>query len=183
MAVISIKKYLSLDTEAAQTLMNVVRILIQGIGKHAVGEDADECAQFRAALKEASDALMGGISPTELVGRAGSVLNALEVHNQRFIRRQRLQTAELQKMVKMLASTVGAVSSAGNATVARLCEIEAHVAKVSELHDVRDMKTKLSDCLADIRKEADHQRAEAGETVKQLSQGLDQARKCSAGRE
>jgi len=52
---------------------------------------------------------------------------------------------------------------------------------VSELEDVRIMKVRLSDCLADIRTEAERQEMQMGETIEQLSQGLDQARRGLAG--
>jgi GGDEF domain-containing protein len=175
--VISIKQFLSLNTEADQALVHVVRVLIEGIGHQIAGGDADDCARFRETLQEFSDALIDGTSRAELLVRAGSVLNGFEEYNHRALKQQRLQTAELQNMVKMLAYTVRAVSAASSSNVGILGDIEQRIAVASELDDVRIIKAKLSDCLTDIRREAERQQKEAAETIEQLNHGLNQARK------
>jgi GGDEF domain-containing protein len=175
--VISIKKFLALDTEADQTLMHVVRILIQGIGEHAIEGDAGEYARFRNSIQEISDALMDGISPAELLVHAGSVLNALEDYNGRTAAHQHLQTGELQHMVKMLTSTVKAVTAASNANASILGDIENRIVTISEIDDVRIIKAKLSDCLTEIRNEAERQHKETGDTIEQLNYELTQVRK------
>lgn len=156
--------------------MHIVRILIAGIGQHSIAGDAADCAQFRDSITALSDVLVDDISPPDLLTLAGSVLNRLEDHNRRTVRHHRLQNAELQNMVKMLASTIGAVSAASNANVSILGEIEKQVAIVSELDDVRIIKAKLSDCLIDIRNEAERQQKDTGETIQQLTGRLEQAR-------
>jgi GGDEF domain-containing protein len=175
--VISIKKFLALDTEADQTLMHVVRILIQGIGEHAIEGDAGEYARFRNSIQEISDALVDGISPAELLVHAGSVLNALDDYNGRTAAHQHLQTGELQHMVKMLTSTVKAVTAASNANASILCDIENRIVTISEIDDVRIIKAKLSDCLTEIRNEAERQQKETGDTIEQLNYELTQVRK------
>jgi GGDEF domain-containing protein len=104
------------------------------------------------------------------------LLKGLEEHNRLVGRHMRAQTAELQNMVRMLASTVGIISAAGRTSHGVLAEIEKQVVTVSGLDDVRLMKSKLADCLADIRKEAIRQREETSETIERLNLGLNQAR-------
>jgi diguanylate cyclase (GGDEF)-like protein len=177
--VISIKKFLSLDKEAERAPMHVVRALIQGIGEHAIAGEADDCARFRECIRTISDALIDGIAPEQLLVHTGAVLRALEDHNRRTSRQMALHFAELQNMVKMLTGTIGAVSVTGSANISRLSGIEKLVASASELDDVRLIKTRLSDCLTDIRSEAERQRKDNRATVDQLTQGLDEARKRS----
>jgi len=174
--VISIKKFLSLDTESEQTLTHVMRILVEGIGQHAAAGDAEDCARFRETVREFLDGLVDGISRAELLVRAGSVLNGFEDYNHRTIKHQRLRTEELQNMVKMLASTVKVVSAASNSNVGILGDIEARITMVSQLDDVRIIKAKLSDCLIDIRKEAERQQKETGEIIEQLNHELNHTR-------
>jgi diguanylate cyclase (GGDEF)-like protein len=177
--VISIKKFLSLNTETDHTLMHVVRLLVQGIGQHVVAGDVNDTARFRKNIADVSEALGETIAPAELLVHAGSVVQALEDYTSRTSRQQHLQTAEMQTMVKMLTSTVGIVSSASNTSVSRLGEIEKQVAVASALGDVRTIKARLSDCLADIRKEVQRQQKETGATIEELTQGLDEARRRS----
>ncbi len=173
---ISLGKFLSHDNEAEATLLHVVRILIEGIGANAAEGDIDDGAQFRESIHNISAAITKDVTPAQLLVHAGSVLKALEDHTRRAARRRRLQTTEFQHMVKMLTSTIGVVSAASNANVGRLGEIEKQVATTSELDNVREIKTRLSECLSDIRSEAERQRKETDDTIQQLSQGLDNAR-------
>jgi diguanylate cyclase (GGDEF)-like protein len=149
---------------------------VEGIDQHAAAGDADDGARFRETIRELSAGLEEGVSPSELLVRAGSVLNGFEDYNHRTIKRQRLQTEELQNMVTMLASTMKAVSSASDSSVNILGDIEKRITIVSELDDVRIIKAKLSACLIEIRKEAERQQKETGETIEQLSYELNRAR-------
>lgn len=173
---ISIKKFLSKDNETERALLDAVRMLIQGIGEIGMTGPAEETRRSRETIQEISDALSKELAPEDLATHARSVLSELEDNNRRALRRQNLQTVELQNMVKMLTSTVGIVSAAGNTNVQRLSEIEKQVTVASALDDVRLIKSKLSDCLADIREDAERQKKETGETIEELNKSLEHAR-------
>lgn len=174
--VISIKKFLSSDNEAERALLRTVRILIQGIGENATPGEAGGEARFREYVRKISDSLTDQITAEDLLVNAGSIVKALEDHNRRTTRHYSLHSAELQNMVQMLTNTIATVSSAGTANVARLSEIEKRVASASEIDDVRTIKSRLSDCLIDIRNEAERQRKNNAATIQELSQGLEDAR-------
>lgn len=176
---ISIRKFLSQDGEAQQALMHAVRVLVQGIGQCAVEGDSEDSARFRESMQRISDALAERITAEDLLVQAGSVLKALEEYNRRTTRQTRLQAMELQNMLKMLTSTIGVLSVASDANVGRLSEIEKQVSVASELDDVRVIKVRLSDCLRDIRSEAERQRRETGETIDKLRQRVEEARRHS----
>jgi GGDEF domain-containing protein len=160
--------------------MHVIRVLIEGMGEHVIAGEAADYAQFRASIQKISEALMAEIEPKDLLAHADSALRALDEHNRRTFRQQALHSTELQNMVTMLTSTIGAVSEAGEDNISRLSEIESRVARASELDDVRLIKSRLSDCLADIRSEAERQRKDNQSTIAQLNQGLDAARRRSS---
>ncbi len=173
---ISIKKFLSKDEEAERAAMRAVRLLVKGIGEHAADGEPDVCARFREGIHEIANALVDEIDTDELLVHANSVVSALQDHHRRAARHRTLRITELQNMVKMLTSTMGAIAAAGNTHVSRLSEIENLVARAFDLDDVRSIKAKLGECLADIRKESERQRKETGEIIEELSQGLEQAR-------
>jgi GGDEF domain-containing protein len=178
--VISIKKYLAQDTRADRTLVHAVRNLVQGIGQHAIAGEADDWARFRQKIGEISAALAEESEPERLLGHTDSVLKELEEYNRLATWFHRFQTIELQNMVKMLASTVGTISSISQANGRILGDIERQVAVISELDNVRTMKAKLSNCLTDIREQAQRQQLETGKTIQELRSRLDRDGKPSA---
>jgi GGDEF domain-containing protein len=177
--VISIKKFLAQDTEPNRAFMHVVRTLVDSVGRFAVAGEAEDCAHFRESVRRASETLVDEIAPEELLLCVGSVVKELENHNRNVARYQNLQTTELRNMVKMLTSTVGKVSSASQTSVSILGDIEKHIAIASAIEDVRVMRSRLSDCLAEIRNEAGRQQAEAEETIRELRRSLEEVQKRS----
>ena len=137
-----------------------MRILIEGIGRHAVAGDPEESTRFQSSIQKESEAVVDEITPEDLLVRAGSVLKELEEYNRTVARRHHLNTAEFRNMVKMLTSAVGTVAAASEVNVSILTDIGKQVAVTSELDDVRIMKARLSDCLTNIRKEAERQQTD-----------------------
>ncbi len=160
------------DNETEQALMRVIQLLLQGMGLHVVEGDPDDHTEFRHEIDQILQRFEEATSTTELVVQAKSALSALEVHNRRTLSYLRLPAMELQTMVKMLTSTVGAIAASGDENVRRLRDIEKQVEFASLIEDVRLIKTRLGACLDEIRREAERQRDETGRTVEQLSQGL-----------
>ena len=174
---ISIKKLLALNTDSEQTLMHVVAFLVEGIGRNVTAADTDHAARFRRISDEARARVRADISAAELLVLAGSLVQALEDHASRAAQEQRTQFEELQHMVAMLTGTVSAISSSSQTNVGRLGEIEKQVSGISVLDDVRQIKARLGDCLADIRAEADRQQKVTVAMIEHLSQGLSDSRK------
>lgn len=170
---ITLKQFLSTGQEADHTAMHVVRLLVQGIGQHAAIGDSEESTSFREKMTEASEAIIDTISPADLLVRAGWVLNELEQHTHRTERVHRLQNTELQNMVKMMAASLSTVSATSKVNISKLNEIAKNVGVVSELNDVRLIKSKLSECLIEIQEEAKRQQTEIQETIQKLREGID----------
>ncbi len=173
---ITLKQFLSAGQEVDHTPMHVVRLLVQGIGQHAAIGDGEESTSFRETMKEASEALIDTINPADLLVRSGWVLNELEQHTRRVDRVHKLQNAELQNMVKMMASALSNISATSKVNISKLNEIAKNVGVASELNDVRLIKSKLSECLIDIQEEAKRQQTEIAETIQELREGLDRVR-------
>jgi diguanylate cyclase (GGDEF)-like protein len=156
--------------------MHVVRLLVQGIGQHSAAGDGEENTSFREKMKDASDALIDTVNPSDLLVRSGWVLNELEQHTRRGDRVHRLQNTELQNMVKMMASALSNISATSKVNISKLSDIAKNVGVASELNDVRLIKSKLSECLIDIQEEAKRQETEIAETIQELREGLDRVR-------
>jgi len=172
--VISIKKYLSLNTQVDRSWMDAARSLISAIAGHAMTGPTDDLARFREDIAKATGALVDGAGPETVLSQTDAVVKSLAEYNRRIVWFQRFQTTEMQNMVRMLTSAVGAVAATGEANTQILAKIERDVAIVSDLNDVRQMKARLSGCLADIRIEAAHRRTETDKTIQELRHGLSQ---------
>lgn len=172
--VISIKKYLSLNAQVDRSWMDAVRTLISAIAGHAVTGPGDDLARFRENISQASGALVDEAGPETVLTQTDAVVKSLADYNRRLVWFQRFQTTEMQNMVRMLTSAVGAVAATGEANTQILAKIERDVAVVSDLNDVRQMKARLSGCLADIRAESARRRTETEKTILELRHGLSQ---------
>lgn len=177
---ISIKKYLSSGNDAERALAHVVRVLVQGIADHAAARDIGESEAFRESISKAHDAMMEASTPEELLVHAGSVIKAFEEHSRRAARERELHAAELQHIVRMLTSTLASIAASANANIGYLGELEKRIVSSSQLDDVRLIRSKLADCLTEIRAEVERQRTDTRDTIENLTKGLEQNRSCSA---
>lgn len=173
---ISLKKSIA-DNETEQALMRAIQLLLQGMGLHAVAGDPDDHAEFRREIDKTLQRVDEVTSTGDLVVQAKLALNALEIYNRRTLSYLRLPAMELQAMVKMLTSTVSTIAEAGGENVRRLRDIEQQVQFASLIEDVRQIKTKLGECLEGIRRESERQKAETNRTVDQLNQDLSRVQK------
>jgi diguanylate cyclase (GGDEF)-like protein len=174
--VISIKKYLESNYDMERGLLQVVQLLLQGIGQHAVEGEGEDCSAFRQDMERASEAIAQATALPDLMMQAGGALRALEEYNHRTIKYFGLRNEELQMMFQMLTATIGSITSTGAENVRRLREIEGQVVGAAQIDDVRQIKTRLSECLDEIRKETERQKVETSRTMEQLNQGLENAR-------
>jgi diguanylate cyclase (GGDEF)-like protein len=172
--VISLKKFLA-SSETEASLMRMVKLLLQGIALHAMEGNPEDYSRFRDNIARVELRLDEEISTQELPVLAGSAIQAIEDYNRRTSTYLQLQRMEFQTMVKMLTSTVSAITAAGNASVRQLQEIEKQVEAATEIEDVRQIKARLSDCLDGIRRETERQRAVTARTAEDLAQGLESA--------
>lgn len=170
--VISLKKYLT-DNEAEASILQIVKLLLEGIAVHSVEGDPEDMARFRESIGRVNEKINTEVSNSELLVLSGSALQSLEDYNRRTGRYLRLNSSEFQSMVKMLTSTVSAITEAGETGVRQLREIEKQVAAVTQIDDVRLIRSRLSECLNGIQVETERQRTVAIHTAKELTRGLE----------
>jgi GGDEF domain-containing protein len=169
--VISIKKLV--DNQEAQEALRVVQLLLQGMARHAIVGDPADHARFQAVLKQIVAAVSSRQASPALLVHAGAAIQALEDYNSRTQAYLRLPQEELQRMVKMLAGAVMAVATAGETNLQALREIEQQVASAAAIEDVRAIRSKLADCLEEIRRERDRQGARNVATLANLQETLE----------
>src|SRR5438067_64162 len=110
--VISLKKYWN-DNEAEASMLPVLKLLLEGIALHSIEGDPEDQAGFRESIGQINDQINKAITIPELVALSSSVLQSLEDYNRRTSIYLKLNSSEFQSMVKMLTSTVSAITEAG----------------------------------------------------------------------
>jgi diguanylate cyclase (GGDEF)-like protein len=176
MSVISIKRLLGEELQTASHPLRISQILLRGMGVHAVEGDPDRFRAFRAAMEESADSLGQAVTDAAALVLVSAALRSLEEHNRGAEDYLHAGGNDLRGMVKMLTAAIGEFSSAGDQNVKNLRQIENRVASASQSQDIRAIKSHLSTCLQEIRKESERQKAAVASTVLRLQQDVEHAR-------
>jgi GGDEF domain-containing protein len=158
---ISLKKILQDDGTPGETLLRVIRLLLQGMQDHAIEGDADDLAGFRMYVQRLIASLEGGLTESELLVQAGSALQTLEDYNRRTARYLKRPVGEWQAVVTMLISAIAGLSE-DERTAGRLREISTGVRTANGTDDVHKIRLQLSECLTELQ--LDSRRPKPGET-------------------
>lgn len=171
---ISLRKFWSQSPDESDPtgLMRVIRLLVQGIGLHAVESDPQEYQILRRDIQKLLEQIEGDPTQAELMMTIGAVLKELETYNARTTRHLRMQGTELYHMIAMLTNTVETLGSGSQRSLGELRAIETQIEKTSMLEDVRVLKLRLGECLETIRTEAERQKQDASRAVANLRQEI-----------
>ena len=156
---ISLKKILQDDGTAGETLLRVIRLLLQGMQDHAIEGDADDLGGFRMNIQRLIAALEGGLTESELLVQAGSALQALQDYNRRTARFLKRPMGEWQAVVTMLISTIAGM--ADERTANRLREISGCVRAANGNEEVHKIRLQLAACLTELQLDSRQKSAEA----------------------
>jgi GGDEF domain-containing protein len=172
--VTSVKSHLPPTVPVEPAALPVIKLLLQGIAIHSPKGHPADYGQFRAKIQKISDSLEEVRSSPEMELRAGSAVAALRDYMQRTDKRQEEQTSEFRAIVQLLMDTLEDLRIARPERMQQLKEIAEQLASAAEAEELRGGKLKLSDCLAEVRKEAERQLADGpGNEAKDSITGLD----------
>jgi diguanylate cyclase (GGDEF)-like protein len=149
--VISLKKILQGDDAGVETLLRVVRLLLEGIEQHAIEGDPDDLGAFRTNIQRLTNSLEGDLAVSDLLVEAGSALQTLEDYNRRTARYLKRPAGEWQAVVAMLISAIAAMPAADGEKVGRLREIASRVRGANAAEDVHKIRLQLAECLTELQ--------------------------------
>ncbi len=155
---ISLRSYLSRDTEAETAYRRIIGLFLQGISLHSVEGDTADHARFRQDIEKCLAVLSPETPVSELLVVVGGALRAMEEYNQRTSKFVRRQNTVLQKMVSMLTETIITIGSGSELSVSRLQSIEKSIESTQAVEDIQILKLRLSECLEAVRDEAERQK-------------------------
>ena len=148
---ISLKKIPQDDGAAEETLLRIVRLLLQGIEQHAIEGDPEDVHGFRTGIQRLTDSLEGDLAVSELLVQAGSLLPMLQDYNRRTTRFLKRAAGEWQAAVIMLISALAAMQPAEGPRVSQLREIAGRVRGASGPEEAHKIRLQLSECLTSLQ--------------------------------
>jgi len=170
---VAVKNHLAATVPVDPAALPLIRLLLQGIAVHSPKGDPADYHQFRARIQKISDSLEEVQSLPEMELYAGSAVTSLRDYTQRTDTRQQQQTAELRAIIQLLMDALEDLSVARPERMQQLKEIAQQLASATEAEELRGGKLQLSNCLAEVRKEAERQLVDSGgNTVKDSVTGL-----------
>jgi GGDEF domain-containing protein len=158
--VISLKKILQDDGATEETLLRIVRLLLQGIQQHAIEGDPEDVNWLRAGIQRLTNSLEGELTVSELLVQAGSVLQTLEDYNRRTTRYLKRPTGEWQAAVIMLISAIASMHPDNGPRVSQLREIAGGVRAASGPEEAHKIRLQLSEFLTALQLDNRHRDAD-----------------------
>jgi diguanylate cyclase (GGDEF)-like protein len=159
-------------SESDEVFRRIIAILLQAIEIHAVEGDAVDCQHFKFSIRHAADQFSDTTTADEALVMAGSVTATLCEYGERTTRYIRLQSAEYQHMVTMLAETIVAITQGSERGTNHLRDIEKQLKGASVIEDVRLLRLKLGECLESIQEQIEAQAYEAATTASRLTASI-----------
>ncbi len=174
MSMISIKRYL--DFSSHESYQHMLALLVETVTHTPVEVDLAECERFQHELADIQGHFPPNAGSQDLFTAAEAVVQAVERHNRLIDGMIRGQGSELQHMIAMLTFTLSSISSAGDTSVKNLDLIASQLKHASALHDIKEIRRRMEQCLTDLRQEAVRQKTEGHSNIHVLRQGLSSAR-------
>jgi len=158
---ISIKKYLQIDAEIAGPL-HAIALLLEAVGRDAVRADEAAYKDFRREMEGiAARIATSGQADSELMVQCGAATQALRAYNCRATAQFATRGVELKGIVEMLTASVATLSKTAATSVSQLNSIRGELVKVTEIDDIRLLRSRLGDCLKEIEHEVERQQESA----------------------
>ncbi len=174
--ILSIKRFLDKKDDgtesAAVASLRMIHLLLNGTAMHAVELDQSDYEEFRDDILRLDKELGEQPSDAQLMVVTGAVLQQIEDYSRRITRIAKMESAELQRMVAMLADTVGTLAAGNDASVKNLQSISKQIERTKEVDDLRLIKSRLADCLESVQQETIQRRSESALILTKLKEDL-----------
>jgi GGDEF domain-containing protein len=139
---------------------------MEGIARHSVKGDVEEFRRFRSQMQHILQSLDGERMPDEAYDSADEAVGILKDYGHRTSKRLGQQSVELHAVIKMLLDTFRDLAIAGPEKMRQLQELGTALASTSDGEKLAQCRLRLSECLSEIRREAERFRKNAdGRTI------------------
>ncbi len=148
------------DSEPASSLFRVLQQLLEACALHAVEFDAEEHAAFRNSMRDIAERFEKVGDYKDLLILAGETNKTIQAYNhlvERFIRQTALEN---HMVIELLAQSLLRVSNSSDNLAQSVRQIERDLAKTTELHEMRRLRHKLTECAGKLCLEAEAREAQ-----------------------
>lgn len=163
----------------ARAFDRALRVVLDGIAGHALMGDAEAAEKLRTRIRAISGTLSDKPGAAAALITAGAVSNALEEYRDNAGRYYRTRSAELQRMVAQLTSTVCAIAP-GEDAAAKLQTLQGQLASAAAIEDYQTIRVRMAECLEALRDEAVRQREQSARQVAELRKAVSTLRSHAA---
>jgi GGDEF domain-containing protein len=171
---VAVKNHPAVTVPVDPAALPCIKRLLQGIAVHSPKGDPADYQQFRVQIQKLSDSLEEVQSLPEMELRAGSAVTSLRDYTQRTDKRWQQQTAEFRAIIQLLMDTLEDLSVARPEKMQQLKEIARQLASATEAEELCGGKLHLTNCLAEVRKDAERQLADGhGDAARDSVTGLE----------
>jgi len=154
------------DSDAAALAMSeLLALLMESIGKHAIEEDPADLHRFQQRVAIETQRLK---TTDQARPAVEAVIDLMAQHNESVKADHRAYSAELNKAMRMMVDTIGQVSKSSQAAVHQLTVIEKNLEEVTASNDATKIRSKLGLCLKMIREQSETLKVQASEQLSTL---------------
>jgi GGDEF domain-containing protein len=169
---ISIKRFLNRSEDEA-VLWQVINLLLEKIGTHAVQGDRLEHEFFVKSLDRIRDSVAAVTTPETLLVTIGSAVQAMADHKQRVSRFIERHRREIQLIVSMLTETMVRMGGDNTQFAQTFQQLGDRLERAVALEDLQTLKVQLRECLRDFQDETLKRKTEMDSVITTLQQEVE----------
>ncbi|HEY3940733.1 MAG TPA: GGDEF domain-containing protein [Bryobacteraceae bacterium] len=168
---ISFRRLIDLEKDdLAASLLRVILLFLEASALHAIDYDSEEQSTYQREIREIRDKFEHAVAQHDILILAGEANQSIQAYNRGVEKFIRSLSAEKQAIVNLMGEALLRVCSSSERAGENLRRIEKQLEKAVHLEDIRSLKSKLSECLDVLCREAERQEAQAREVKSQLAE-------------
>src|SRR5580698_3906468 len=173
MDIVSIKKFLRPSKPKPEDYVRFLQLLLNGISLHAVEASESDLTRFRSEVSTISGQLNAQSSAEEIDTAVDFVNRAVAGYNRIAARVTQAHLAELQAMLAMTTETIAFLSDSSKTGIQQLQTVERNLQKATNIGNIRELRSRLDDCLTLVRRESNRLRDESQARIAALQERAD----------
>ena len=154
--------------EAGEAQTELLCLLMDGIGKHAVEEDLEELGRFQERITAAAERLRAAPDQSQMRLAVEAVIALMATQNEAVKADHKAHFTELTDALRMMTETIGHVGKSSQAAVHQLAVIGKNLEEVTASTDASRLRMRLGVCLKMIREQSESLQAQTDEHLGKL---------------